>query len=165
MKISLKEVNSSAEQRVDFDYTADFSSEQVMGEYPFKGPFSIKGYVALKGDAGYLKGSIEGRVFTSCARCLKPVDYVCRADAEYYITDDIESDGMDDLLYIESDEIDLDEIFFQELLLNMKSTVLCSEDCKGLCPVCGKNLNDGDCGCTRKEIDPRLSKLAELLKK
>ena len=154
MKISLKEVNSSAEQRVDFDYTADFSSEQVMGEYPFKGPFSIKGYVALKGDAGYLKGSIEGRVFTSCARCLKPVDYVCRADTEYYITDDIESD-----------EIDLDEIFFQELLLNMKSTVLCSEDCKGLCPVCGKNLNDGDCGCTRKEIDPRLSKLAELLKK
>ena len=162
MKISLKEVNSSAEQRVDFDYTADFSSEQVMGEYPFKGPFSIKGYVALKGDAGYLNGSIEGRVFTSCARCLKPVDYVCRADAEYYITDDIESDGMDDLLYIESDEIDLDEIFFQELLLNMKSTVLCSEDCKGLCPKCGANRNEHPCNCLEGDDDNPFAALRDL---
>ena len=57
----------------------------------------------------------------------------------------------------------LDEILIPELLLDMEMTVLCREDCKGLCPKCGKNLNDGDCGCDRREIDPRLAVLQEFL--
>ena len=52
-----------------------------------------------------------------------------------------------------------------ELILDMETSVLCQEDFRGLCPKCGKNLNEGDCGCDRREVDPRLSKLQELLGK
>ena len=65
---------------------------------------------------------------------------------------------------VEGETFDLDEIIREELILNMDMTVLCSEDCKGLCPRCGKNLNEGDCGCDRTEVDPRLAKLTQLLK-
>ena len=73
-------------------------------------------------------------------------------------------DEMDDIIYVESDEVDLDDLLVPELILDMDIAVLCSEDCKGLCPKCGKNLNEGDCGCDRRVIDPRLAKLQELLK-
>ena len=65
-------------------------------------------------------------------------------------------------------EINLDNmiesarIVREELLLHMELTVLCKEDCKGLCPKCGHDLNEGDCGCDRREIDPRLQKLTQL---
>ena len=52
-----------------------------------------------------------------------------------------------------------------ELIMDMEMAVVCTEDCKGLCPKCGKDLNEGECGCNRKEVDPRLACLAALLEK
>ena len=59
---------------------------------------------------------------------------------------------------------DLDEIILTSFLFGLDMQLLCREDCAGLCPTCGKNLNDGPCGCV-KESDPRLAALAQLLKK
>ena len=61
-------------------------------------------------------------------------------------------------------EIDLDEILVTNFVLDMETKFLCREDCKGLCPKCGKNLNLGPCGCG-KEIDPRFAVLEQLLDK
>lgn len=58
--------------------------------------------------------------------------------------------------------LDLDELMGDVFLLNLDTKNLCSEDCKGLCPGCGANLNEESCRC-RKEVDPRLAKLAQLL--
>ena len=49
------------------------------------------------------------------------------------------------------------------LFLGLPTRDLCREGCRGLCPKCGKNLNEGDCGCDRKEIDPRLAVLKKFL--
>ena len=62
------------------------------------------------------------------------------------------------------DSADLDEIVRTVFVLNLDSKLLCKPDCKGLCSRCGKNLNDGPCGC-QKEIDPRLAALKQLLTK
>ena len=59
----------------------------------------------------------------------------------------------------------IDEQLAEALLLDFPRKVLCSEDCPGLCPKCGKSLKGGDCGCPKKEIDPRLAVLATLLQK
>ena len=67
-------------------------------------------------------------------------------------------------MLLEDGCLDLDELFTTALVLSMDSKHVCSEDCKGLCPTCGTDLNQGPCGC-RKEIDPRLAALAQLLDK
>ena len=65
---------------------------------------------------------------------------------------------------LEGDSADLDDIVRTVFVLNLDSKLLCKEDCKGICEKCGKNLNEGECGCPKREIDPRLSALADLLK-
>ena len=65
---------------------------------------------------------------------------------------------------LEADTADLDDIVRTVFVLNMDSKLLCKEDCKGLCCRCGKNLNDGPCGC-QKELDPRFAALKQLLDK
>ena len=60
-------------------------------------------------------------------------------------------------------EVDTDELFAGILLPLFPSRFLCSEDCRGLCPVCGRDLNTGSCGCGTRPVDPRLEKLRALL--
>ena len=59
---------------------------------------------------------------------------------------------------------DLDPLITEDIFLDLPSKLLCSEDCKGLCPVCGKNRNEGDCGCEKQTVDPRLEILKQLMK-
>ena len=55
------------------------------------------------------------------------------------------------------------ELVNADILLELPTSVVCGEDCKGLCPICGHNLNEGDCGCDRSVPDRRFDKLRELL--
>ena len=75
-----------------------------------------------------------------------------------------ENEEYPEYFVLEGSEIDLDEILSTCLILDMETKFLCSEDCKGLCSRCGKNLNLGPCGC-RKEPDPRFAVLEQLLDK
>ena len=59
--------------------------------------------------------------------------------------------------------LDLEDTVRTDVLLELPGKVLCSEDCKGLCCQCGKNLNEGSCTCEKKQIDPRLAVLSQLL--
>ena len=70
----------------------------------------------------------------------------------------------DIVLLDKSGELDLDGLMTEVFLLEMDTKNLCSEDCRGLCPGCGVDLNHEPCRC-KKEIDPRLAKLAQLLEK
>ena len=68
--------------------------------------------------------------------------------------------------YIETPDftLELDEVVISDIILHYPQKFLCSEDCKGLCPVCGKNRNEGDCGCEKQTVDPRLEILKQLMK-
>ena len=67
--------------------------------------------------------------------------------------------------YIETPDatVDLDELTTSDILLELPHKYLCKEDCQGLCQVCGKNLNTGECDCQTEEVDPRLEELSKLL--
>ena len=68
------------------------------------------------------------------------------------------------VLDLDHGEVDLDEVFTTAVVLDMDTTHLCREDCKGLCHRCGADLNEGPCGC-KPEVDPRFAALAQLLDK
>lgn len=165
MRISLGEVMTSKDKRIDFDYDIDLSQEFVAGEQIFKDPVRICGSIESKNEAFQLEAEISTDLTVACARCLKPVRYEHYTDVSLILTRKVANEEMDDIIVVESDEVEVDDILVPELFLDLDTVVLCDPDCKGLCPKCGHDLNEGDCGCNRKEIDPRLAKLAELLKK
>ena len=68
----------------------------------------------------------------------------------------------DDYIVVKNRVLDLQELVNEEVSLNLPTKILCSDDCKGLCPQCGANLNVSKCDC-KKDVDPRLSALLQLL--
>ena len=94
----------------------------------------------------------------SCARCLQDVDLAVRAEAE----ETYHESGEGPL--ITADTIDLEPIIQEAIVLAEPMRVLCKPDCRGLCPRCGKDLNEGPCECTDDDQDPRLAPLAKLLR-
>ena len=83
-------------------------------------------------------------VQTVCDRCLTDLELEIDIDENYYLFP--ENTPNVDYFY-SGEEIELDDFVRESLVMNMPGKVLCSEDCKGLCPKCGADLNQGNCGC------------------
>ena len=98
-----------------------------------------------------------------CDRCLTPVDVRIplkirrRFDAGTLLDEELENAP-----FAGEESIDVDLLITDEAMTGLPMKVLCREDCKGICPTCGANLNEGACSCDQKEMPTRM---AELLKK
>lgn len=105
------------------------------------------------------------RLRIPCDRCLEPVD----TDVDFVIDESIdmaeasEDEESEEKDYIDGYNLDVDKLVFSEILLSMPRKILCKEDCKGLCLVCGANLNIAECGCDRSVLDPRMSVFKDIL--
>lgn len=137
-----------------------------LGElYHFDKPFHIEGSIQNNGKSLYLKAVCSGALHTKCARCAKDIDVDVVFDAEEALA---QANGVisedSDIILFDGTEIDIDDIVLNSFLMNISGKYLCSEDCKGLCPQCGADLNEGDCGCSHDVIDPRWAALADLMK-
>ena len=97
-----------------------------------------------------------------CARCLKEVVTPVRLKVTAVIKDEETEEDSADTFYLDGNLADVDEIIVNAFVLGTEERFLCREDCKGLCPKCGADLNDGPCNC-KAEIDPRLAVLGQLL--
>jgi len=118
-------------------------------------PIRVIGTVTFGGNQFLLSGSLKARVSMPCSRCLAPVEQEFSAEfAEEY----------DAREYPDEDAImDVGEIAAQVWSASIPMRVLCDEQCEGLCPQCGKNLNEGPCDCSEQEIDARLEALRGFL--
>lgn len=115
--------------------------------------------------SGFIRliGTITGEHSAPCGRCLAPVTRAFSIEIDLsVVTSPTESD--EDVILAEGQKIDLGTFVTETVLLNLPLRLLCREDCKGLCPKCGKDLNTGACECDHKEIDPRLAGLADFFK-
>jgi uncharacterized protein len=159
---------SGSLQQIDFDFSFRPSEDSLLAtvysDVDFAEPIIVTGYV--KNMAGYMVLSADVKVCysTMCARCLEPVSNVLEISFEKDIASSGEvSSENDDYIMIEDKKLDLLPTVEEEIMLEMPSRTLCKEDCLGLCHKCGKNLNEGDCDCGKKEVDPRLAILKTLL--
>lgn len=125
--------------------------EEYNAEYTFAGPVELKARGMYISGGVEMEGTVTGVINVQCARCLKEFGYPVSVDfREFFGGDDrLESYPID-----EGDNIPLDRMILEAISLSLPNRFLCREDCKGLCPVCGHDLNEGDCGCgTNKETD------------
>ncbi|HKQ72808.1 MAG TPA: DUF177 domain-containing protein [Blastocatellia bacterium] len=140
-------------------------------DFELKEPPLVEGRATRAGMDIRLRGDVKALIATPCARCLNEVTIPVEIPFDlFYAPADPGADlgGERDLLnrdldfaVFENDQIDLDGMVLEQLELEMPSRVLCREDCRGLCPQCGADLNLEPCGC-KTQIDPRWQVLADL---
>lgn len=129
-------------------------------------PIAVSGQMVNIGGSLELMAKGEAKVRLLCDRCAEEFsDSVFFEMQERFKKE--ESDGVKetnpDIVLLEGDTIDLDALVYDAIVMHLPSKVLCNEDCKGLCPSCGTNLNYGDCGCDTESTDPRFDILDKLL--
>lgn len=136
------------------------------------GETSVSARAGRKGEEVRLAGEIMARVEAACDLCARPFEVPLElkfetaftsSESERRRSENVELQG-DDLVtsVYEGGEIDFDEVVREQILLGLPTRLRCREDCKGLCPVCGADLNEAECGCQKQEIDPRWAGLASL---
>ena len=136
----------------------DFPSVRAYPKKPY-----AEGRVYNEAGILHLEGALTAEMICVCDRCGEEFESLKEMDLDATIVEENPEDDPS-LFVLEGNEIDLDEILSTCFILDMETKFLCKEDCKGLCPTCGKNLNLGPCGC-RKPIDPRFAVLEQLLDK
>lgn len=127
------------------------------------GRIRLEGSVTNAGDVLLLEARLTATVRRACDRCLKEFDALTEACVvEKFYPPGADSLEEDALVY-DSDVLDITEPLREGLLLSEPMRALCRQDCRGLCCVCGADLNEGDCGCARVSVDPRLAALKRFL--
>lgn len=161
MKLNLREIIDVPGGRVPF--SVDLPVERL--SFP-----SVARYVSaphaegeVRNNAGVLtvRGTLTSELICVCDRCGGEFPSLKETEINALITRE-EDPEAPEAFVLDGDSLDLDELLETALILDMETKFLCSEDCKGLCPTCGKNLNEGPCDC-RKKADPRLAVLEQLL--
>ena len=139
----------------DFEGELLIDSGEIMGrDATFLSPIIVRGkYVTDKGDV-YITSKAECKIEFKCDRCLTPVEetLVFEVD-ETFVRADSDKAESDEVFTYESNLVIMDEAIRESLYLAMPTQVLCKDDCKGLCPICGCNLNETTCNCASNEVD------------
>lgn len=166
MLLSLSKIIDRPGGAVPFKISLDLHDLVFGGNCPVTEPVIADGEVRNTAGVLQLTGKAETTLHGICDRCAASFDRYVSFPVHALLVSELANDnGEEDLwtFLLEGDDADLDDIVTTAFVLNMDAKLLCSEDCKGLCCRCGKNLNEGPCDC-KPEIDPRLAVLQQLLK-
>lgn len=178
LKINIAELKKV--EKLSVDGTLNWKEIEVdIGKCRILSPVKVKYEIFSDEDTIILNGTVKTKIEHPCVRCLKPVEleingkieaiYLPKSEMKYLKKEE-ELEELENTIYYSGEELDLTDRIIEAIILEIPMKVLCSEDCKGLCPVCGINLNEHpDHVCEVEEnVDPRLEgllKLKEMLKK
>lgn len=153
MKINLAELVKNESKHLQINEQCDgFSVEE---DYLVQSPVVNKGELWYEGGIVKIKFNSVFKVAALCARCTSEF----MISNELLIEDEFEAD---DLIEDYGNELDTAVLLKDQITLNMPLKVLCSPDCKGLCSICGSNLNTADCKCNKNEyINPQFASLKQ----
>ena len=129
----------------------------------FREPVSADITVRNRAGVAGLEADVGLDYYCECDRCLKPLKKHFVFQFSHILIAEIREDESDDYIQAPDYKLDTVSLLRDDILLELPSKFLCKESCKGLCPKCGKNLNEGECSCSTKETDPRLAVLKQLL--
>ena len=162
MLIDVKPILHTPGGERTFQFELDLSDMEFAGRYPISRPVIVEGVVRNRAELLSLELTASTTLDAVCDRCGKEflqdkaVSYSC------ILAEELQNEDSDEIVLLEDGQVDAGELAREAFVLGMDTKTLCSEDCKGLCPRCGADLNKGLCSC-KKEVDPRLAVLAKLL--
>ena len=166
MLLGLAKIIDCPGASVPFSVSADLSDLCYGISHPVTEPVLAEGTVRNTAGVLMMTGFIRTTIHGTCDRCANDFDRDVEIPIDVVLVTEMANEENEDewVFPLEGDSADLDDIVRTVFVLNLDSKMLCSEDCKGLCHRCGKNLNEGPCDC-RKELDPRFAALKQLLEK
>lgn len=170
MLIDISEIVSCENKEITKEVSVELNSFiSKLGEFPItkKAPIDIR--IANRENKRLLiQGEVDLTVSIPCSRCLEdvPTDIHLSIDKELTLNgSEVNDEEMEDTDYLIGLNLDIDKLIYGEILVNWPMKVLCREDCKGICKVCGMNLNKGNCDCQRTELDPRMAAIQDVFNK
>ena len=163
MLFELKSVFQNEGEEKQVNYKLDIADIDIDGVFPFRTPIDVT--ATAKNRASLVSLAIRAcfSYSRSCDRC--STDFTREMDMlfEHKLAQTLVDDGNDDYIETPDFKLELDDIVISDILLSLPQKNLCKDDCRGLCQICGKNLNEGDCSCDKREIDPRLEMLKQFM--
>lgn len=145
MKLDLRAIFTGEIKNLEVNRDFDMSKEELDGVYPLKTPVKISGTIKNSADVVKFKAKVTALIVKDCDRCCKETEKTYEFDIDTVLV--LDSQDNDDYVEVPAYKLDLYELVRSEIVLNLPVLHLCSEDCKGICAVCGTNLNESDCGC------------------
>ena len=173
MFINLTEVLTSEDKILSMQTETDMTEVTVGGEVfriLEKSPVRLTFTNIGKGRAA-VEGQAEIIVAMNCDRCLKPVEekLTLQFSGEVHgpdaVLEQMDDEEDDDRSFMEGYQLDAETFVYNEIMGNWPAKILCKEDCKGLCRVCGQNLNERECGCDTFVPDPRMAVIQDIFKR
>lgn len=163
MLFELKSVFQNEGEEKQVNYKLDIADIDIDGVFPFRTPIDVT--ATAKNRASLVSLTIRAcfSYSRSCDRCSTEFTREMDMLFEHKLAQTLVDDGNDDYIETPDFKLELDDIVISDILLSLPQKNLCKDDCKGLCQTCGKNLNEGDCSCDKREIDPRLEMLKQFM--
>ncbi len=162
MLFDVKSILYAPGKRLEFQFALDLSDVEFAGRYPVSRPVEVRGEVCNTADLLDLTLTARTTLDAVCDRCGKAFSQEKEIVYSCMLAEELQNEDNDEIVLLEDGKVDVGDLARTAFILGMDTKTLCSEDCKGLCPRCGADLNLGPCSC-KKETDPRLAVLAKLL--
>ena len=145
MKIDVRKLKYSGKFESDFEFNYNPHSQIVLiPDARIDKLVKVKGSLELHDEDVYVDGTVECTIVGKCARCLEDAVYLFKRDFSFkFVLFDAEEDDY----YYKSGVVDLTDAINDVFYTEMVTSIYCKEDCKGLCPNCGANLNKSTCSC------------------
>ncbi|AOY77355.1 YceD family protein [Clostridium formicaceticum] len=170
LKFDLNTIKRGEHDKLNIDFTVDLDNINYYGDVlKVIRPIHVLGTIYSVGKKIFLSCNIETELEVHCGRCLKPFTHLLKNNIDVELVEEEkleDNDDLEDIAIYRDNSIDFNEMIKEQIIMNLPMKVVCSEDCKGLCKTCGKDLNLEECKCNQDSednIDPRFAKLKELL--
>lgn len=170
MKIELKRTSEDFSEKHQLEEGPEVLGLKAEGA-AFEDPVKVELTIAKSQDQLICRGQVRTRVRLECSRCLAEYPHGLSSTLDFVIDLSGNPDGTksEEEGYFFADQssafFEIDDLVREAVILSVPFKPLCSENCKGLCPVCGTDLNRSACSCAKKDVDPRWDQLRGFLKK
>ena len=148
MKVNLKQLFSITGESKDISYSIQTDELSDLKGCSFSQPVEINGRIYNRAGVVYLDYNAHFTTLLTCDRCLSQFAKEYSFDFSHIVVPSASADN-DEYIVADGESIEMNEIAITDILLQLPSKILCSEDCKGLCMVCGCNLNVSECNCLK----------------
>lgn len=148
MIINLKQLFSIVGEIKELDCEIMQDELSDIQGFVFSSPVKVRGRLYNRAGVVYMEYSVDFTLSLTCDRCLKEIEKDYHFDFDHIVVPSVSSNN-DEYIVADGESIDMNEIAVTDLLLQLPTKSLCDEDCRGLCMVCGCDLNESECDCLK----------------